>query len=253
MDGAATRDGRQVGVVAAARVSGRRQSPVHVLSLDLDWFNAIETTELRPYVAYFFDRLRALCSLPRNVAILVEHHYLYPWCVQLMRRARATQVDVVNIDAHHDFYRLAEIEDFDAHKVGCGNFFAFMAHEGVLHRYTWVTNRSRLFTTVVLRPELLDAIDAARSPRVKRFRRGVAVRRMQDVWAAVAGRTFHGFAIVTSPGHTRTRLVQKCVQDVLRRHASLHGMTIRRNASSAEFRHSARRGIDLRGLFGRTP
>jgi len=82
--------------------AGPRVAPCHVslniLSLDLDWFNAIETSELPSYLRYFFESLRARCMLPKSVAIMTEHQYLYPWCLRLRRLKHAKMVNVVNME-----------------------------------------------------------------------------------------------------------------------------------------------------------
>lgn len=222
-----------------------------ILSLDLDWFNPVETSELPAYIRYFFARLRATCTLPKDIALLTEHHYLYPWCARLLERHNVRQVEVVNVDAHHDFYRLHEIKDFTASKVHAGNFFAFMAHAGMLTRYTWVTNKGALASALSKRPELLDSLERSTSPRVRGMRRRVAVRRMLDVWRVLHGQTFHGFAIVASPCYTRTDLIGHSVNHILKKEFSGRGYTVRRNPCSAEFTYTGTLLATLARLNGR--
>ena len=207
-----------------------------VLSLDLDWFNPIQTDELPAYLRYFFEKLPAVCTLPKEIAVLIEHHYLYPWCARLVRLRESPQVHLVNIDAHHDFYDSSEIKDFATHKVNAANFLAFMAHDGMLHHYTWVTNRSRLAATLTKRPDLQDALTACASARVRTLRGRVKVRRMLDVWDVLGGQTFDAFAIVTSPRYTRTELIQKRVNDMLTGNGAYRGFVVTRNMRSREFK-----------------
>lgn len=233
--------------------------PLNLLSLDLDWFNGIDTPCIPSYIAYFFRRLRSVCVLPKDITVMTGHHYLLPWCVHLRQLHRARTVHVSNLDAHHDFYRLDTIKDFGRGKVTEGNFFAFMAHYGLLHRYTWVTNRTGLAVSFMQRPELLEALRVCTSRRVRRLRHTATVRRMLDVWDVVEGATFHGFAVVRSPDYTRTELVTACVRRVLRRDFVGRGFFVRHIAHRAEFAYSrmphaaVSGGADRAGAAGARP
>jgi hypothetical protein len=209
---------------------------LRVLSLDLDWFNPIQTSELPVYLEYFFRKLAVVCELPREIAFLLEHHYLYPWCARLVQRCESPKVSLVNIDAHHDFYGLNEIKDFTTHKVTAANFLAFMAHDGMLHHYTWVTNRTRLAATLTKRPELQDALAASVSARVRSLRGRVKVRRMLDVWDVLERQRFDAFAIVTSPRYARTELIQKQVSELLNGNGPCSRFVVTRDRRSREFK-----------------
>ncbi len=181
--------------------------PAEILSLDMDWFNLY--TSPRPKIHEFFIDLKKHCTLPSSVDIVPEHQYLYPWSVKLLGGLTYKRINIINIDEHHDFYSLRGV-DFENGKeeVGCWNFFAFMVHEGLMSRYTWVSNSSKKSLSYSRR-ELERALDAG-SKRIKHFKHHTYVRGWEDVFKIVHGRRFDGFLIVKSPGYTERRRAVYC-------------------------------------------
>ena len=58
---------------------------IEILSLDLDWFNAVEKEDLKFEIRHFFATLERECKLPRHIEFVPEHQYLYLslihiWC-----------------------------------------------------------------------------------------------------------------------------------------------------------------------------
>jgi len=97
------------------------RKPLNILSLDLDWFNSVRHYKLCHTIRNFFQCLNNKCTLPDDVILMTDHHYLYPWCLNLLQSHNKSKVDVVNIDQHHDFYGLEEI-DFSSNtaSIDCG-------------------------------------------------------------------------------------------------------------------------------------
>jgi hypothetical protein len=193
--------------------------PAEILSLDLDWFNTAERETLKDEIYDFFATLKTKCKLPRFIDYVPEHQYLYPWSVKILDGLPYRKMNVVNIDEHHDFYSLDEI-DFDDPKatVGCWNFFGHMAHKKLMGKYTWVTNGSSAShrNGYGSRSDLLSDIRKAKSAHVKKFKQNVAVVNASKVFDAVHGKKFDGFMIIRSPVYTDTyRSVYHAVDEAL--------------------------------------
>lgn len=170
-----------------------------ILSLDLDWFNGGFQKKLNSRIYDFFDTLRKKCTLPRTFSLVTEHHYLYPWSVKLLHKLKRKKLEVVNIDEHHDFYWLSKLKfDDPCQSIDCGNFFAFMAHKKLLHKYTWVSNQGDYAPPQNLRREL----SLASSDIVKKFQSNIAVVDADAVFESVKNTKFDGFIIVRSPEYT---------------------------------------------------
>jgi hypothetical protein len=175
------------------------ENVARVLSLDLDWFNDSPKKGLTSRIYDFFDTLKQKCSLPRSFHLVTEHHYLYPWGVKLLHKLKRKKLEVVNIDEHHDFYWLSGLKFNDPNEsIDCGNFFAFMAHKRLLHKYTWIYNRQDLGPSQNLRREL----SLASSNVVKKFQPKISVIEGKAVFDSIEGMKFDGFIIVRSPEYT---------------------------------------------------
>jgi len=214
---------------------------VDVLSLDLDWFNAISRENLRSYIKDFIYQLMESSSLPREVYFLSEHHYLYPLTVKLLKRTRKKKAVVYNADEHHDFYYLEKL-NFATCKVGCGNFFAFMAHHNILDKYVWINNCEEASQS---RADLKIELDKSDSVRVKSMK--FSVLKMDDVFrsssTSLSGNIFKCFAIIRSVDYTyNLPYVQNIMTDVLMK----NGFKIKKNHYRREFA-----GVDLSSLSGR--
>lgn len=186
--------------------------PAEILSLDLDWFNCIKREDLKFEIRHFFAMLKRECKLPRYVDFMPEHQYLYPWSVKLLNRLSYRKANVVNIDEHHDFYCLGDLDFKDSSEVGCWNFFAFMAHKKLLETYTWVTNSGDSYH----KGTLLAEIKQSQSLTVRKFKKKIKVVDGSKVFDFLHGRKFDGFMIIRSPGYTYTyRAVYHAVEEAL--------------------------------------
>lgn len=199
--------------------------PLDILSLDLDWFNFSERGDIHASVDDFFSRLKKECVLPHTIYVAQEHQYLYPWSVNLLnrkwRRSKASgsltyrKMRIVNIDEHHDFYYLDELDLHSmSSEVDCGNFFAHMVHEGLLSEYTWVIDGD--FTTEP-RKNLNSYLSGANSKSVKCFGRTIKIASRNSVFSVLRNRKFDGFIIVKSPEFVVWRDVYAAVDEVLAR------------------------------------
>lgn len=191
--------------------------PAEILSLDLDWFNSVEREDLKFEVRHFFATLKRVCKLPKSIDFVPEHQYLYPWSVKLLDRTRCRKANIINIDEHHDFYSLEDVDfEDEATEVGCWNFFAFMAHKKLLGKYTWVTNDHTAGAAVHSRSNLLSDIRGANSLTVRKFKRDITVVNSSRVFEIITGRRFDGFMIIRSPEYTETyRAVYHAVEKSL--------------------------------------
>lgn len=193
--------------------------PAEILSLDLDWFNGTEKKDLRSTIRKFFIRLKEECVLPRFIDFVPEHHYLYPWSVKLLDGLTYRKMNIVNIDEHHDFYSLGDLNlDDQSETIDCGNFFAFMAHRNLLGKYTWVTNYYTKTGARTSRTELWGEIKFSLSPSVRRFKKRIEVLNANEVFRAVRNKVFDGFMIIRSPEYTNHyRAVYYAVEEALRK------------------------------------
>ena len=205
--------------------------PLNILSLDLDWFNFSEKNDLYDDVEYFFSRLKRECVLPRTIHIAQEHQYLYPWSVNLLdqhwRRPNTSgrlsawnkityrKMRVVNIDEHHDFYWLNKI-DFDSMDsvVSCGNFFAYMAHQGLLSGYTWVIGGNAITKSY---RDVRKELHRANSKPLKRFGKTIKIVRQSKAFSVLSKQKFDGFIIVKSPEYVCWHDMYAVVDEVLAR------------------------------------
>ena len=191
--------------------------PAEILSLDLDWFNTANHDDLKSEVRHFFSSLKRVCKLPRSLDFVPEHQYLYPWSVRLLDQTGCSKTNVVNIDEHHDFYSLDQIEfDDDYEDVGCWNFFAFMAHKKIMGHYVWVTNEDSAEGTQYKRECLIEDIQKSNSLTVKKFMPNIKVVNSRKVFDILDGRKFDGFMIIRSPVYTSNyRAVYHAVENAL--------------------------------------
>ncbi len=186
--------------------------PAEILSLDLDWFNHLRKDRLQTGIFKFFDTLSNECTFPKRIDLMPEHQYLYPWCVRLLEKRPYRKINMINVDQHHDFYSLSEIEDIHCQKVGlddseatvgCWNFFAFMVQRKMLGRYTWITSQRKEHRIEREEADLLEAIRDCKSLTVRRFREKINVGGVGQVSDLVRGKKFDGFVIVRSPLYTK--------------------------------------------------
>lgn len=193
---------------------------LNLLSVDLDWFNSYDYRGLKNRVRTFFYDLSNQCNLGTDVVtVLTDHHYMYPWSWELMRLYGADSVDVVNVDTHHDFYFLDSVcfDDDRAQQITCGNFFAFMAHEGILGRYDWVTSVPSFSNA--LKNEVIDFeeyLAQADSLKVKKVINRTHFWYRENVLHQINNRFFHGLAVIKSPEFTtRYKTVINATQESL--------------------------------------
>jgi hypothetical protein len=225
----------------------------NILSLDLDWFNWIDldehgTAAKKQMVMDFFAHLRLRCTLPQTVAFMTEHHYFYPWCAELMKSLKTKRVNVYNVDQHHDFYFLRDIDDFDTHLVSCANFFAFMAHHGMINSYHWVLNDAKLDShTRALKRELRGTY----SRPVKDLSQRCHVSPVKKVWEVLDRKKFDGVAIVKSLDYTEDQdIVFSTVDTVMRRYFTpVHGVRVGRSPCRADYEPKERPSLNVSNLL----
>ena len=210
--------------------------PAEILSLDMDWFNYLKRHEIRSGIADFFATLKEYCVLPSAIDLVPEHHYLYPWSLKILEGLPYKKLNVVNIDEHHDFYKLRKKARFDdgKAKVNSANFFGFMVHQKLISEYEWVACQ---FTKTLIEAErrgLFADVRKAKSLTVRKFRSKIKVAGINDVFDVVGRRHFDGFIIVRSPIYTTwRRAVYHAVDEALR--IKLPRITVRRYQCRTEF------------------
>ena len=195
--------------------------PAEILSLDLDWFNYLNEVDIpgisavwkcsdrkqrtrREGIRNFFENLRDWCVLPFSVTIVQEHQYLYPWSLKILDGITYRKANVVNIDEHHDFYYLSNVDCQSAESfISCGNFFAFMASHGLLSSYTWVTSDGTSSKTRKSLKDLKACLQVSKCSKVRGFMSNSTVMGRNGVFEAIYGRKFDGFIIVRSPEYTQ--------------------------------------------------
>lgn len=228
---------------------------LNILSLDLDWFNHLDVDELGPVgkkqgVLDFFAHLRLRCRLPENVAMMTEHHYLYPWCAELLKAKNASKVSVYNVDEHHDFYYMADIDDFSTDMVSCANFFAFMAHHNMIHQYHWITTDQTNADIAWHRKELKDELKDCYSRNVRALLKRHTANRCSAVWRILDRKRFDGFAIVKSLDYTEDQdIIFSTVDSILKRYFAYHGCRVGRNACRSNYRPKERPKLDVSNLL----
>lgn len=218
-------------------------SHLNVLSLDLDWFNRYEYATASS-IDSFFARLSGY-SIPRTIGYFTDHHYMYPWCLELLKQSGYKRVNVVNIDEHHDFYYLDELKFStpcrDDQTITCGNFFAFMAHESVLWNYDWVSP-SRRNTVHMDECDLFEDLAKAQCPKVRRQANRCKVWSASEVWMALEDKYFDGFAIIRSPDYTcRYKRVCRATENALANW--FPQAKVKRNSCRSDFQYHHRRNI----------
>ena len=174
----------------------------NILSLDMDWFNCFERCTLKYDIDIFFHKLSQRCIVPKIIDIIPEHHYLFPWGLGLLKKLSCKKVNILNIDEHHDFFHLHEI-DFSASnsQVTCANFFAFMVDRRIINNYTWISLASTLTGTKRDFRALRGDFRSANSKIVQDFYKKVKVRSRHSVYRSLYKRC-DGFIIVRSPKYT---------------------------------------------------
>ena len=230
----------------------------NILSLDLDWFNWIDINDhgsrtrgkevKKQMIMDFFAHLHLRCTLPPTVAFMTEHHYFYPWCAELMRSLKAKRVNVYNVDEHHDFYYIREIDDFKTHLISCANFFAFMAHRGMINSYHWVLGDERLsFHTKALKRELRETY----SRSVRDLGQRCQVSSVKQVWEVLDRKKFDGVAIVKSLDYTADQdVVFPTVNTVMRRYFTpIHGVKVGRSLCRADYKPKERPSLNMSNLL----
>ena len=212
---------------------------LNVLSLDLDWFNQFRYADLRQTILDFCKTFSVSCKFPKQFAMFTEHHYMYPWCLELLDRSGSSRINVINIDEHHDFYCLDEVEFSGTNTrriITCGNFFAFMAHEGILGTYDWITDQSPCYAGDF---DFEFEIGRARCPKVRRVKNRSTVWSSSDVWRVVSGELFDGVAIIKSPGYTdQCETVVKDIKDGYKMYCP--GVKIMENKCKSDFDYNHR-------------
>ena len=168
-----------------------------VLSLDLDWFNFLPG---KSSVIYdFFKTLSIYCSLPSTVYVLEEHHYLMPFILYCSEKfAFAPNINIINIDEHHDFYNL-EFIDFSKSSINCGNFFAFMVHHDLLQDYTWICNEKHSISS---REDLTRNISYAKDKKVKKFCDSIHIYGRDEVKSVIERKKIDQIVVVKSSRYT---------------------------------------------------
>lgn len=217
---------------------------LEILSIDLDYFNYIQDSVTQD-VTSFFEKLIRECDLPKSVAWMAEHQYLYPWCLRLMRSRRAKSVNVINIDEHHDFYGCGGVENFATAVVSCADFFAFMAHDGILNKYTWVNNE-RVHSDKLGKQEILNEIDVSYCSSVRKMCSRISVQSRSRIWRLLRGKKFDAIALFDSRLYTRQLKQITCAAtSVLHR----EGIQIKRHKCRSDFKYGRRRKVDMRPIF----
>lgn len=218
------------------------QRNLRVLSFDLDFLNSC------PDKTGFVLRLTRRLQLPRTVFWMREHHYLYPLVVRLLHARRAATVDVVNLDEHHDFYDAASITNYDCGWVGCGNFFPFMVHDGVLREYTWVHNARKALNRLKRSDLLAETTGHPWDADADVLRRAV-VMPAASMWSRAWAAPFDVFAVCESPGWTDSCVKTACS---VRRLLRGNGFRVTRRLDARRaFRRAELPRIDMRPLFRR--
>lgn len=223
---------------------------LNLLSIDLDWFNTDSLYGLKDTVRHFFHTLSETCKLTTDiVTVLTDHHYMYPWAWELMRLHGASSVNVVNVDTHHDFYFLDNVyfDDPKMKQISCGNFFAFMAHEGILGSYDWVTSSSSSGALNTDVSDFMHSIDVAKSRKVKNVPNRTRVWNKDDVWYPIQKRTFDGLAVIKSPNFTfRYKTVLSAATESLNKYFPTH--KVRSHTCTRDYPFT-RRKIRMRQLI----
>lgn len=222
---------------------------LNLLSIDLDWFNSYDYCGLKDTVRSFFSCLSERCNLTTDVVtVFTDHHYMYPWSWELMRLHRASSVNIVNIDTHHDFYFLNSVyfNDPKMRQITCGNFLAFMAHEGILGRYDWVTSDDDDISLNWDMFEFRHSAAAARSRKVRNVPNRTRVWSREDVWNPIQNRQFDGLAVVKSPEFTlRYKTVISATNESLNKYFPTH--KVRSHTCTRDYPY-IRRKIRMRQL-----
>lgn len=216
--------------------------PINLISIDLDWFNCYEYCGLKDRIRTFFYLLSKHCRLSTDrVTVLTDHHYMYPWSWEVMRKHGASEVNIVNVDMHHDFYFLDSVSFSDkcVTQITCGNFLAFMAHEGILRSYDWITSVSGSSVS----GEMLDfykSISEASCDKVKEMEFKTRFFSCHEVWEPIVNRVFDGLVVVKSPDFTsRYKSVMSATEESLSRFFPNH--QVKHSTCKRNFPYNSRR------------
>jgi len=179
---------------------------LNILSIDLDWFNIYSGKKnLRNGINKFFEDLSGSMKVTSTPIVVVrDHHYLYPWCLHLLRKYNADRVSVVNIDEHHDFYNLNKyrwVARRFSKPVDCGNFFAFMAYDRILSRYDWVVSNNSVAALEDAKTFRLD-VTSSKCDNIQGLLKNSTVWEASEVMKPIRNKLFHGLLISESPLYT---------------------------------------------------
>ncbi len=221
---------------------------INVLSIDLDWFNYVLDWKVKhKEIVKFFSNLFQRCSMPSSVAWMHEHQYLYPWVLQMLKNSRESQVNIVNIDEHHDFYGARWIKNFNKSTISCADFFAFMAHEGILWEYEWITN-NMTHNALWGHNEVIDEVENCRSTQVQSMasNRRIQTWPREKVWSILDGRKFDAVALFDSPEYTsHLKTISRAAMKVF----TEKGIEVRKHTCKKNFSYRRRKRLNMSTLF----
>lgn len=209
-----------------------------IINLDLDWFNSVWLGQRKDAINLFFEKLPKICVLPETIHFFRDHNYVYPWCLSM---GTGVRFNIVNIDQHHDFYTLENV-DFEDDKsfVHLGNFFAFMAHDLMINNYSWVTNKDSQTGRDGMERNVICALRKAKSHDVQEVENNLKVYSAEQVWNVLRNKAFHGFAIIQSPAYTENmKSVNRWVRSAIKKHLS--DKRVVQSVKSDQFRYCDKR------------
>lgn len=226
---------------------------LNILSIDLDWFNIYhDWNDLRHGIQSFFRKLSSSTQLVSStIAIVTEHHYLYPWCLHLLDKHQDTQVSIVNVDEHHDFYNLRKFRWSSGRfkkPVDCGNFFAFMAYDRILSRYDWVVSNDSI-AALQDAGEFRKSVGASDCADIRSLLDNSTVWESKDIMTPIREyQLFHGLLISKSPRYTRNyKLTLKTTLTSLEKYFPNH--SIRFHKCRKDFQYGHRRKIGMKRVI----
>lgn len=212
-----------------------------VLSVDLDWFNSEEEEKTKSNSQYqqittnvkkFFHQLQENCNLPTDVTIMEEHHFLYPWAKEFMINNNVQEIELINIDEHHDFYYADSINDFDRDLVDCSNFFNFMVFDDMLSKYHWICSASEDSSVLAQISDIMKHTSDSWCRRIRKFQEKISVVGRQSAIEVIKGRNIDGFVIVKSPDYTNNKEIIYSAVDKIFNH---HDWNVKYNKQTTSF------------------
>lgn len=224
-------------------------SSANVLSVDLDWFNAIDQwSDKQKAINDFFENLASICLLPNTIFYLKEHHYLYPLSLLIMQKYGFESLNIINFDEHHDFYPMSDIQ-WDSEEVNCGNFFGFMAFDGLINEYIWMTNSygNQYMSDV---ENFKQCLCSKANSDVHKFSCNTRAIDRLSCLPAIAGKSFDIFVVVQSPSyvHEHSR-VNKHMNALMQNFCSNNGCVLKRNKCQSRFGHQMRFSQNIHNLL----